>query len=1078
MRNFTPETETQLLKQFGTEPMIVIAVDWVQDGNLSFYTDRAVTGQPVEGRILDISTLDNVFILEDNSDSKEISFTLDDSDGILKDIINNNDIHGRPVSVFHWDASTPIDNRALLFNGVLNSPITWDEGDRTLKCTVLNIIEDAEYGFSLDESLGIANQPLGLQGKAWPLCFGKVINVPALLLTDLVEGRLETGVGIRDFTLVPKYNYVSGCGKCISCRQGSTFDLDTFVSTPAFGPCSNCNRRVCVALRKLELQINQQTNLEFSTIEITGAARFPQGVVITLEIDGALFTGVFEGTDDSPSTTFRINIREHAKFSEVGATSATTVAATINDEIQNLIDVNCGPANRDFVVLGNVCDGIPLDTDGLPQEQAKGVEDFWRIFNAWPTPGFQFIDPGASVTLIGGSDHTYVANLIETGIDSEGLSSFTQILRVKARKKIGQATRLVDVPDSFYRLRGINWGPYTTTEIVFPRLLSTIDPEWEDDIFVTLISPVGPDIVEVLEWLIDTYTSFTVNAASFASVKLDLAGWEANFALLKRGNILDLLRDIAFQARCALYIKDNEIFLQFLAKRPTIDDTITESDVENNSLSLGHTTTEDLVTKLVADWQFDYSQAEKVKTILRFNVAKYGLKEKVYDFFIFNNEAMVQQASLFWLIRKAQVWRRVRFTTPIQKLQLETFDNIEVTFSDFSPANILAYIEKASYDSSDFSISFDCWTPVRSGEQTEYDFAFPEDVDIDTFFPLQDDLDSGAFDTSAPGALVVAPISPDPDSPNHPLSGNTSCDGSIGQIGDQIRGCFNSRFGRDEEIDKDPSEDDAPTGDVPNAETPSCETSGSTLSQSTLGESTGDGTGGSTEGSTEGFGDSTLSASLGSSGGDVKDSTGTIISQSVETISSFSISTGSVDCDDPHDENSDDIGGLGDPKDALALEDGDNDPDNDGCNAPSCPDASPCGADGTSSCVASVNVGLKFYGIKLVGQVIATETFMDQYCFNSDSAAQDFFDKMVIIMAAQPKPAVGDTQIVVNPLSIVFSNQGICQDTNNPREDAELISFRHFGPLNFFSGGIPACNQAHDPEKDAPLPPCTTPDYL
>ncbi len=1053
MRNFTPQTETQLLKKFGTEPMIVVAVDWVQDGNEVFYTDRAIAGQPVEGRIIDISILDNVFILSDNSDSKEISMVLDDTDEVLKGIINNNDIHGRPVSIYHWDASTPIADRALLFKGVINSPITWDEGDRTLSLTVLNIIEDAEYGFSLDESLGIANQPLNLQGAAWPLCFGNVVNVPALRLTDVVEGTLETSVGVRDFALVPKYNFVIGCGKCLSCRAGSTYDLDTDTSSANFVPCSNCNRRLCVAQRKLELQIIQQTNFEFKNMVITGADRFPQGVVITLKIDGAKFVGFFNGTTAAPSNSFTITQRIHAKFDEIGLTSATTVAATINAEISNLIDVKCGPATRDFVVLANVCNGIPLDTDGLPQDQAKGVEDFWRVHNAWPSPGFQFIDPGATVTLESAADPTYVCNLIEAGTDSEGLATFTEVIRVKARKKIGQTTRLVDVPESLYRLRGTDWGPYKTTEIILTKLLSTVDPEWEDDLFVTLNSAVGPDIVEVLEWLIDTYTSFTVNAASFASVQLDLAGWEANFALLDRGNILGLLTDIAFQARCALYVKDNEIFLQFLAKRPTIDDTILESDVENNSLSLGHSNTEDLVTKLTAKWTVDYAQDEKVRTVMRFNVGRYGLKERDFNFFIYNNEAMVRQAALFWLIRKAQIWRRVRFTTPIHKLQLETFDNVEVAFSDFSPNNILGHIEKASYNSADYSISFDCWTPVRSGEQEEYDFAFAEDVDIDTFFPLQEDLDSGAFDTTAPGALVVAPISADPDNPFHPLSGSTGCDGSIAQLGDSIRGCFNVRMGRDTEIP------DAPQADTPTGEEELCVNDGGNLTQST--ETTSD---------------------IGADGGDVVDAAGNIIRQSSTTT--FDVTLGNVDCDTPHDKPSEKIKDTGDPEDALGTEDPDNDPANDGCIQPVCPTPSTCDLEpniAPGDCSASVKIFKQFFGLKLVGQLIVTETTVDQYCFNSNEAARLFFNKMIIVKDAQPKPSLGDTQINLNNLSLLFSVHPPCKDsTANPREDAALISFRQFGPIGLLNGRLPACDK--DPGtgiQDAPLTdPCVEPEYL
>ncbi len=1005
MRNFTPQTETQILKQFGTEPMIVIAVDWVQDGNVTFYTDRAITGQPVEGRILDISILDNVFNLEDNSDSKEISLTLDDSDEVLKDIINNNDIHGRPVSVFHWDASTPIADRALLFSGVINSPIIWDEGDRTLKLTVLSKLEDAEFGFSLDEALGIANQPLNLQGKAWPLCFGTVTNVPALRLTDVVEGKLESSVGIRDFTLVPKYNYLVNCSKCYTCLEGSNFDIDTLVSANTFRPCPNCNRRVCVAIRKLELQITAQTRLQFSEVRISGAARFPQGIVITLKIDEALFTGFFDGTTAEPSSKFIINRREHAKFSDIGATNATSVVNTINSEIDNLIDTNCGPTVDDRIDVTTICDGIPLDTDGLPQKQAKGVTDFWRVFNAWPTAGLQFIQPGARVVLATAADVAYVCNLVPS----------TNIIRVKANKRIGQSTRLVDVPDSFWSTRTVDFGSYDTTEIVFSKLLSEIDEEWEDDIFVTLESSEGPDIVEVIKFLINKYTNFTINTASFNSVQVDLTGWEANFALLERGNILTLLTDIAFQARCALYIKNNEIFIQFLAKRATPVDLILESDVENNSLSLGHTDTEDLVTKFVANWTDDYAAKEQVQTILRFNIGKYGLKEREFDFFIYNDEEMVKAAALFWTIRKSQIWRRLRFKTPINKLQLETFDNIEVRFNDFSPNDILAHIQQASYDSSDYSISFDCWTPVRSGEQSEFNFAFPEDVDITTVFPPIEDIESGSFDTSAPGALAVAPISVDPDNPVNPLSANTECDGLLITSKSRrtlLQGCWNVRMGRDREI----SDLVKPLGDTPTEEPSSCPV-------------------------TSDLSDTSEDNSI--DGGDVVDSDGNVIAQTVSTTANFVLVdfSGEVCPDQPNNESSDKEEQHGDPEDALGTEDLDNDPGIDGCNQPVCPDASPCGViPENPPCKWQVNVTFGIIDKVLLGLIFkSTVTGTDEFFFNTFDAAQAFKTRMQARAIELNVPAVVGNQTIIGVIPL--SQVGICEDDHDPDATPALIGF-------------------------------------
>ncbi len=1069
MRSFTPEAETQILKQFGTEPMIVVAIDWVKDGTPVNYTDRNISGQPVEGRILDISILDNVFNLDGNTDSKQISMTLDDSDGVLKDIINNNDIHGRPVSISYWDASTPIADIGLLFNGVINSPIIWDEGDRTLKLTVLSKLEDAEYGFSLDESLRIANQPLNLQGKAWPLCFGTVVNVPALQLTNIVEGKLSSSIGIRDFTLVPKYNYLVNCSKCFTCRSGSEFNLDTLISTAAFRPCPNCNRRVCVAIRKLELQIIAQNKLQFTTLTITGSGRFPQGTIITLDIEGAKFTGFFSGTDTDPSSKFVITLREHSQFSKIGSTSPTSVVNSINDEIDTHINTKCGPTVADKVSLSGICDGVPLDTDGIPQKQADAVSDFWRVFNAWPSAGLQFIQPGARVTLSNSANVSYIANLVDDGTDDNG-STFTQILSVKARKRIGQATRLVEVPSSFYSIRNAAFIGINPTEILFPKLLSEINDEWDDDIFVTMKSALSSEITKVLEYLITTYTNFTINTDSFASVRIDLTGWEANFALLKRGNILTLLTDIAFQARCALYIKNNEIFIQFLAKRPTPSDLILESDVENNSLSLGHTDTENLVTKFVAKWRMDYAENEQVQTILRFNVVRYGLKEKEFDFFIYSDEQMVKTASLFWLIRKSQIWRRLRFKTNVHKLQLETFDNIEIRFNDFSPNDILAHIQEASYNSSDYSISFDCWTPVRSGEQKEYDFAFPEDVDINTIFPLLEDIESGAFDITTPGALVAASISSDPDKQTTPLSSNKSCNSDVFIIGEgfvkqTLQTCIQLRYNADP---TDP--DTSPDTPVPDEQTCAV-TDDLSFSQSSTSEDT-----------------------QGTS--DVVDSTGNVIGQKIISTSTatladqtatketFTTPTGEDCPDEPNDEESSEESELGDPGDPGAFEDPVNAPADDGCNPPVCPTPSTCDLEPNISegdCSASVKIFKQFFGLKLFGQLIVTETNVDQYCFNSNEAARLFFNKMIIVMDAQSKPSLGDTQIKLNNLSIVFSNIAPCKDsTANPREDAALISFRQFGPIGLLNSRLPACDK--DPGTgltDAPITdPCVEPDYL
>jgi len=87
-------------------------------------------------------------------------------------------------------------------------------------------------------------------------------------------------------------------------------------------------------------------------------------------------------------------------------------------------------------------------------------------------------------------------------------------------------------------------------------------------------------------------------------------------------------------------------------------------------------------------------------SILRHNVRKYGTKEREFDFYIYNKLDMVLKSATFWLIRYSNTWKKVRFSTPLTKLNLETFDAVTLDFDSPYVANsdVLALVEKADYD--------------------------------------------------------------------------------------------------------------------------------------------------------------------------------------------------------------------------------------------------------------------------------------------------------------------------------------------------------------------------------------------
>ena len=89
---------------------------------------------------------------------------------------------------------------------------------------------------------------------------------------------------------------------------------------------------------------------------------------------------------------------------------------------------------------------------------------------------------------------------------------------------------------------------------------------------MTFESSVGPNTVDIMKYLIDTYTTLSYDNDSFNYCAEKLAAFPSNFALLETKNIIDVLRDIAFQCRCAIWISDDVFYMKYLPEEPTLPD--------------------------------------------------------------------------------------------------------------------------------------------------------------------------------------------------------------------------------------------------------------------------------------------------------------------------------------------------------------------------------------------------------------------------------------------------------------------------------------------------------------------------
>ena len=205
---------------------------------------------------------------------------------------------------------------------------------------------------------------------------------------------------------------------------------------------------------------------------------------------------------------------------------------------------------------------------------------------------------GPEATLYTGDQKVYIASITPGNV-----------LAVRAFKEVESGvTRLVDVPANLYSVRTTAYGTITATEIVLDKPLSHIlDQGWRDDIYVTFASRIGPNIADIIEYIVEQYTNLACDPVSFAHVRQRLAIFPANFPINDKRNVLQVLQEIAFQCRCALWIDNSTVYMKYLPEEPDADDTITESDIDaENGIEVELTSTEELVTKMTVGWHLRY----------------------------------------------------------------------------------------------------------------------------------------------------------------------------------------------------------------------------------------------------------------------------------------------------------------------------------------------------------------------------------------------------------------------------------------------------------------------------------------
>lgn len=786
-RTFRTAIAGELAKQYAGEPMLIVAVAW-NGANFVPYADRKLTNNDsVDPRVVNVGAFDTTTVVTSGSDSRSVQIILDDTDGAVRAVIDQQDVHLRPVRLYLTFQGLPLEEKALLFEGVINSPLVWNESDRTLTFSVLSKLEESEAGFTMEDG-NFPFVPPSERNKAWPLVFGQVCNMEAVQVTALRKGFLAQGLGVLDPTIAerlcqayylqcplitevipvsrgwtlgttqPTYtveeiaacrkawrdlgirtdSYIGG-GQQVDLCGGSVLYFPTVRSSKPDPQCvSRKSQEICAILQEKALQESYVVN----PFIVRGGEDFPQGTTITIEVEEVRFEGVMTGESFLVSRTFHPQ-EETIDNPDCIPTPSVGLGYRLDDDYDNppLSIAECEEGGTKY-----------------QQDIRDGAAASWEYYESFEKGDFIWLPPGSEVRLTNESDLVHIVSLLPGVVD-----------QVAAYRTYGDTSLLTELETDMYTVHLEDYGGYTDVEIWLDQPLSSIeDKKWGDTLYVSFTSSVGPNPVDIIEYLVNKYTDYTIDTTSFTAVGTSLTNYPSNFYVKSRPNVMTLIKDIAYQARCAIFIRDNVVYITYLPVEPASLKTLTESDILIKTFSFSHTPTERLQTQHLIKWKEGDAGINKddpvdLQFTLKYNVPKYGIFEGEYDYFTYNIFELAEKSATFWMIRKANTWRYVEFETPVKHLNLDVFDCVTIDIAQFPTTKVI--IEETVYNADSNTIKFKAWTPIRSGETSPYYWAWPSQQ-VSAVFPLLDDNQASGDGT---GITVIPPT-------DHPLYGGYDSD--------------------------------------------------------------------------------------------------------------------------------------------------------------------------------------------------------------------------------------------------------------------------------------------------------------
>lgn len=686
---------TSIGTQYGTEVVTYVVLE-TPNGPVTYYS-KPNYDNPV---IISISDLENVVSLDGSSSSTNITVTVSDSNNHARNLINYQNIHKYRAKVYIWEPRDQFSQSILLFDGQVNTPIVWDESKRQVTFTIVSIVETGEFGFSADE--GFSNYlPTNISGEAWPIIYGTVPRVPAIQLNESPSVLLGYGFARLDHAQweAEKAKLLANYQECHQ-KSADAYGLG-----------------VSMQYAKMAFQDglpdpedNEDTARQYDE---ASASYYQQSGEFALQAQQYMLQ-------------FNLKVAEYNYKKTFEYPMIMVLSPDVWRGPQWVVEISGSRFYAAFA--GNV---MLLGAE-IPTITRKQKPAFLSSINRYSTqttynytsekPKLKWFNGGERVTLVNYPIH-YILGL-----------GLCQIGSLYAKYK----GMTIKIPQNLYF---IEFRPFTSvdgrqvvaTVAIFPQALNTLldvdgNKIWDgDDIWADITGPIPGKFCDIMLNVL-SYSNLAYDPVSWGLVRTYTDHIPMNFVIYRRDSCLTIMKELAFQAKCAIWLKGATVFMRYLPATPNPVKTFTLDDVLEDTMQTYCSPTEDIITKLVALWKYRYIQYKNNRTTMRNNIARYGMTLNEIDYYAFSDLEAVKWSLRYWIIRYSNSWKLVSFRTHLGNIALEAFDAVIIDFAGFvANEPVIGIVKQAVYSPGESDIFLEVWLPVRFGEMNTYKWAYPAD---------------------------------------------------------------------------------------------------------------------------------------------------------------------------------------------------------------------------------------------------------------------------------------------------------------------------------------------------------------